>query len=88
MADGQTLTGDRLHEGDADRLWSNEHKRSAAILNRQTFCLDADNDDHGIKHVELEPSLDATNMFTIKIGKDFTLDHGYIEDERLRDVVI
>ena len=63
-------------------LWSNEHKRAAgSILNRQTFYLDAEDTYQGIKHVDMVPSLDAMNMATIKIGKDFMFEHGYIEND-------
>ena len=62
--------------------WSNDHKRAAgAILNRQTFYLDAEDTYQGIKHVDMVPSLDAMNMATIKIGKDFMFEHGYIQND-------
>ena len=62
--------------------WANEHKRAAAaILNRQTFYLDAEDTYQGIKHVDMVPSLNAQNMQCIKIGKDFMLSHGYIKND-------
>jgi ABC-type nitrate/sulfonate/bicarbonate transport system substrate-binding protein len=62
--------------------WANEHKRAAAaILNRQTFYLDAEDTYQGIKHVDMVPSLSAQNMQCIKIGKDFMLSHGYIKND-------
>ncbi|WP_406649225.1 hypothetical protein QEZ52_07880 [Aliisedimentitalea scapharcae] len=62
--------------------WSNDHKHAAAaILNRQTFYLDAEDTYEGIKNVDMVPSLSAQNMQTIKIGKDFMFKHGYIEND-------
>jgi ABC-type nitrate/sulfonate/bicarbonate transport system substrate-binding protein len=62
--------------------WANEHKRAAGeILNRQTFYLDAEDTYQGIKDVDLVPSLSAQNMQCIRIGKDFMVDHGYIEND-------
>jgi ABC-type nitrate/sulfonate/bicarbonate transport system substrate-binding protein len=62
--------------------WANEHKRAAgAILNRQTFYLDAEHTYEGIKHVDMVPSLSAQNMQCIKIGKDFMFSHGYIKKD-------
>jgi len=62
--------------------WSNDHKHAAAaILNRQTFYLDAEDTYEGIKNVDMVPSLSAKNMQTIKIGKDFMFKHGYIEND-------
>ena len=61
-------------------LWANEHKHAAgAILNRQTFYLDAEHTYQGIKDVDMVPSLSSQNLECVKIGKDFMLDHGYIE---------
>jgi len=60
--------------------WANEHKRAAAaILNRQTFYLDAEDTYQGIKHVDMVPSLSAQNLQCIKLGKEFMLSHGYIK---------
>ncbi len=60
--------------------WANEFKRAAAvILNRQTFYLDAEHTYEGIKHVDMVPSLNAQNIESIKIGKDFMFSHGYIK---------
>lgn len=62
--------------------WANEHKHAAAvILNRQTFYLDAEHTYEGIKHVDMVPSLCAQNMECIRIGKDFMLSHGYIQND-------
>ena len=62
--------------------WANEHKRAAgAILNRQTFSLDAEDTYQGIKDVDMVPSLDAKNMACIEIGKDFMFEHGYIQND-------
>ena len=62
--------------------WANEHKRAAAaILNRQTFYLDAEDTYQGIKHVDMVPSLSAQNLQCIKIGKDFMVSHGYIQHD-------
>jgi ABC-type nitrate/sulfonate/bicarbonate transport system substrate-binding protein len=62
--------------------WANENKRAAgAILNRQTFYLDAEDTYHGIRDVDMVPSLSAQNLERIKIGKDFMLTHGYIKND-------
>ena len=62
--------------------WANENKRAAgAILNRQTFYLDAEDTYQGIKDVDMVPSLSARNLQTIKIGKDFMFSHGYIKHD-------
>jgi ABC-type nitrate/sulfonate/bicarbonate transport system substrate-binding protein len=62
--------------------WANENKRAAgAILNRQTFYLDAEDTYQGIKDVDMVPSLSARNLQTIKIGKDFMFSHGYIKND-------
>jgi len=62
--------------------WANENKHAAgAILNRQTFYLDAEDTYQGIKDVDMVPSLSAQNMECIKIGKDFMFSHGYIEND-------
>ena len=62
--------------------WANDHKRAAgAILNRQTFYLDAEDTYEGIKYVDMVPSLCAQNMETIKIGKDFMFSHDYIKND-------
>ena len=62
--------------------WANENKHAAgAILNRQTFYLDAEDTYQGIKDVDMVPSLSARNLQTIKIGKDFMLSHGYIKND-------
>ena len=62
--------------------WANENKHAAgAILNRQTFYLDAEDTYQGIKDVDMVPSLSAQNMECIKIGKDFMFSHGYIKND-------
>jgi ABC-type nitrate/sulfonate/bicarbonate transport system substrate-binding protein len=62
--------------------WANENKHAAgAILNRQTFYLDAEDTYQGIKDVDMVPSLSAMNMQCIKIGKDFMFSHGYIKND-------
>jgi ABC-type nitrate/sulfonate/bicarbonate transport system substrate-binding protein len=62
--------------------WANENKHAAgAILNRQTFYLDAEDTYQGIKNVDMVPSLSAQNMESIKIGKDFMFSHGYIKHD-------
>ena len=43
--------------------WANENKRAAgAILDRQTFYLDAEDTYQGIKDVDMVPSLNARNL--------------------------
>ena len=62
--------------------WANENKHAAgAILNRQTFYLDAEDTYQGIKDVDMVPSLSAQNMQCVKIGKDFMVSHGYIKND-------
>ena len=62
--------------------WANAHKRAASvILNRQTFYADADDTYEGIRRVDMVPSLSAQNLECVKIGKDFMLQHGYIEND-------
>ncbi|MDN3641914.1 hypothetical protein QWY87_04335 [Lutimonas halocynthiae] len=62
--------------------WANQHKPAAsAILDHQTFYRDAQDTYRGIKDVDMVPSLNATNMKAIKIGKDFMLEHGYIKND-------
>src|SRR5512139_1155382 len=62
--------------------WANENKHAAgAILNRQTFYLDAEDTYQGIKDVDMVPSLSAMNLKTITIGKDFMVSHGYIKND-------
>lgn len=62
--------------------WANDHKRAAgAILNRQTFYLDAEDTYEGIKHVDMVPSLSAQNLECINIGKDFMVSHDYIKND-------
>ena len=62
--------------------WANANKKAAAvILDKQTFYRDAEDTYQGIKDVDMVPSLNAMNMQTIKIGKDFMLKHGYIKND-------
>jgi len=62
--------------------WANQHKRAASvILDKQTFYLDPEDTYQGIKHVDMVPSLNAQNLECIKIGKDFMLEHDYIEND-------
>ena len=62
--------------------WANENKHAAgAILNRQTYYLDAEDTYQGIKYVDMVPSLSAQNLQCIKIGKDFMVSHGYIKND-------
>ena len=53
------------------------------ILNRQTYYRDVEDTYQSIKHIDMVPSLSPKNLAQIEIGKDFMLEHGYI-DERLR----
>jgi ABC-type nitrate/sulfonate/bicarbonate transport system substrate-binding protein len=62
--------------------WANEHKRAAgAILNRQTFYLDAEDTYQGIKDVDMVPSLSAQNLQCVAIGKAFMVSHGYMKND-------
>jgi len=62
--------------------WANENKRAAAaILDRQTFYLDAAHTYEGIKHVDMVPNLSPQNLVSVEIGKDFMLSHGYIKND-------
>ncbi len=62
--------------------FANEHKRAAAvILNRQTWYKDAEDTYQGIKHVDIVPNLSPQNMVSVEIGKDFMLEHGYIQND-------
>ena len=62
--------------------WANENKHAAgAILNSQTFYLDAEHTYRGIMNVDMVPSLSAQNLECIKIGKDFMFSHGYIKHD-------
>jgi hypothetical protein len=71
----------RIDGGPVGR-WANEHKRAAgAILNRQTFYLDAEDTYQGIKDVDMVPSLSARNLKCVEIGKDFMVSHDYIEND-------
>ena len=60
--------------------WSNEHKHAAAvILDRQTYYRDVEDTYQNIKLVDMVPSLSPKNLAQIEIGKDFMLEHGYIQ---------
>ncbi len=49
--------------------WSNENKRAAAaILDKQTFYLDVDDNYRGIKHIDMVPNLSAQNLASIEIA--------------------
>ncbi len=62
--------------------WANANKKAASvILDRQTFYRDPEDTYEGIKHVDMVPSLNAMNMQTITIGKDFMLKKGYIKKD-------
>ncbi len=62
--------------------WANENKRAAAeILNQQTFYRDVEHTYLGIKDVDLVPNLSAQNLASVRIGKDFMLSHGYIQND-------
>jgi ABC-type nitrate/sulfonate/bicarbonate transport system substrate-binding protein len=62
--------------------WGNENKHAAAaILDRQTFYLDAEDTYEGIKHIDLVPNLSPQNLASVEIGKDFLLKHGYIKKD-------
>ena len=62
--------------------WANEHKHAAAvILDRQTFYRDAEDTYQGIKDVDMVPNLSPQNLACVEIGKDFMVNHGYIEND-------
>jgi ABC-type nitrate/sulfonate/bicarbonate transport system substrate-binding protein len=62
--------------------WANENKHAAgAILNRQTFYLDAEDTYQGIKDVDMVPILSAQNLRCSEIEKDFMLSHKYIKSD-------
>jgi len=62
--------------------WANKHKHAAAaILDRQTFHLDVEHTDEGIKHMDLVPNLSPQNLASVEIGKNFMLSHGYIKND-------
>jgi len=61
--------------------WANEHKRAAAaILDKQTFYIDADDTYEGIRLVDMVPNLSPKNLVSVEIGKDFMLSQGYIKN--------
>ena len=60
--------------------WANEHKHAAAvILDRQTYYRDVEDTYQNIKLIDMVPSLSPKNLAQIEIGKDFMLEHGYIQ---------
>jgi len=62
--------------------WANEHKRAAAaILDRQTYYLDAADTYRGIKDVDMVPNLSPLNLASVEVGKNFMLSHGYIKND-------
>jgi ABC-type nitrate/sulfonate/bicarbonate transport system substrate-binding protein len=62
--------------------WSNANKHAAAeILDKQTFYLDVEDTYQGIKRVDMVPNLSPQNLAAIRVGKDFMLSHGYIEND-------
>jgi ABC-type nitrate/sulfonate/bicarbonate transport system substrate-binding protein len=62
--------------------WANAHKRAAAaILDKQTFYLDAEKTYEGIKPIDLVPNLSPQNLVSVEIGKNFMLSHGYIKND-------
>jgi ABC-type nitrate/sulfonate/bicarbonate transport system substrate-binding protein len=62
--------------------WANEHKRAAAaILDKQTYYLDAEHTYRGIEHMDLVPNLSPQNLVSVEIGKDFMLKNGYIKND-------
>jgi len=62
--------------------WANEHKHAAAaILDKQTFYLDAEDTYRGIKEIDMVPNLSPQNLVSVEIGKDFMLSHGYIKND-------
>ena len=83
--DGRAASGARrhVHEGhDQGRPLGNENKHAAAaILDKQTFYLDAEDTYRHIKNVDMVPNLSPQNLAAIEIGKDFMLSHGYIEND-------
>ena len=62
--------------------WANEHKRAAAaILDKQTYYLDAEDTYRGIKDVDMVPNLSPLNLASVEIGKNFMLKNGYIKKD-------
>ena len=62
--------------------WANEHKRAAAaILDKQTYYLDAEHTYRGIKNIDIVPNLSPQNLVSIEIGKDFMFSHDYIKND-------
>jgi ABC-type nitrate/sulfonate/bicarbonate transport system substrate-binding protein len=62
--------------------WANENKRAAAaILDKQTYYVDAEHTYRGIKHVDMVPNLSPQNLVSVEIGKDFMLSHGYLKND-------
>jgi ABC-type nitrate/sulfonate/bicarbonate transport system substrate-binding protein len=62
--------------------WANENKHAAAaILDKQTYYLDAEDTYRGIKDVDMVPNLSPQNLAAVEIGKDFMLSHDYIKND-------
>jgi len=62
--------------------WANQNKRAAAeILDQQTFYRDIEHTYQGIRDVDLVPNLNAQNLVSVEIGKNFMLSHGYIKND-------
>jgi ABC-type nitrate/sulfonate/bicarbonate transport system substrate-binding protein len=62
--------------------WGNENKHAAAaILDKQTYYVDAEDTYRGILNVDLVPNLSPQNLAAIEIGKDFMVSHGYIKHD-------
>ncbi len=62
--------------------WSNAYKRAAAaILDKQTYYLDAEDTYYGIERVDMVPNLSPQNLALTEMNKDFRLSHGYIKND-------
>jgi len=62
--------------------WANQNKRAAAeILDQQTFYRDIEHTYQGIRDVDLVPNLNAQNLVSVEIGKNFMLKKGYIKND-------
>jgi ABC-type nitrate/sulfonate/bicarbonate transport system substrate-binding protein len=62
--------------------WANENPHAAAaILDKQTYYLDAEHTYENLKKIDVVPNLSPQNLASIEIGKDFMLSHGYIKND-------
>jgi ABC-type nitrate/sulfonate/bicarbonate transport system substrate-binding protein len=62
--------------------WANEHKRAAAaILDKQTYYLDAADTYEGIRLIDMVPNLSPLNLASVEVGKNFMVKHGYIKND-------